>query len=100
MNDKTNFDKMLNLIWDMQTPNITVECLSERLHYDGFATTHHIIVADGKDKVLDFCFVEGRNTDNNYLYYVKSVDITFEEALMRYSKEVMRGQGKLTLYGC
>ena len=100
MNENTNFKTMLAMMWDMQNPIITVEFLSEKLHYDEYFTTHHIIVPDDKDKVIDFCFVEGRHTTNNYLYYTKSVDITLDEALVRYSKEVMRGQAKLTLYGC
>lgn len=95
MNDNTNFKTMLTMMWDLQTSVITVESLSEKLYGDKWSVTHHIIIPNGTDKVTDFCFVDGRSTNNNYLYYVESIDMTFEEAVVEFSKEALRCQGSV-----
>lgn len=98
MNDNTNFKAMLTMIWDMQTPVLTVEFLNEKLYGDKWNVTHHIIVSDGKDKVTDFCFIDGHRTNNNYLCYVKSLNISFEDAVIEFSKKTLKDQGaRLTL---
>lgn len=93
MNDNTNFKTMLTMIWDMQVPILTVEFLNEKLFGDRWCVTHHIIVPSGKDKVTDFCFVDGRHTNNNYLYYVKPLDMSFEDAVVEFSKRTLKDQG-------
>lgn len=98
MNDNTNFKTMLNMVWDMQVPVLTVEFLNEKLFGDRWSMTHHIIVPSGKDKATDFCFVEGRTTNNNYLYSVKPLDMSLEDAVIEFSKRTLKDQGaRLTL---
>lgn len=98
MNDNTNFKTMLSMIWDMQTPVLTVEFLNEKLFGDRWCMTHHIIVPSSKNTVTDFCFVEGRTTNNNYLYSVKPLDMSFEDAVIEFSKRTLKDQGaRLTL---
>lgn len=98
MNDNTNFKTMLNMIWDMQVSVMTVEFLNEKLFGDKWCMTHHIIVPSGKDKITDFCFVAGRSTNNNYLYSVNHVDMSFGDAVIEFSKLTLKDQGtKLTL---
>lgn len=98
MNDNTNFKAMLTMIYDMQIPIITVEYLNEKLYGEKWSMTHHIIIPDGKDKVTDFCFVDGHRTNNNYLFYVKSLNMNFEDAVVEFSKKTLKDQGaRLTL---
>ncbi len=100
MNENTNFSTMLKMMWDMQMPIITVEFVSEKIYSDRWYLSHHIIVQSGKDKVTDICFVDGSHTDNNYLVYIKQLDMSFTDAITEFSKKVFASQGgKLTLYG-
>lgn len=100
MHDRTNFATMLKLMWDMQNPLITIEFLDEKLCGDKWYVTHHIVVPNGKDKVLDFCFVDGRSTNNNYLYCIDQLDMDLLSAVTHFSKRVLASQGaKLTFYG-
>lgn len=93
MNDKTNFKTMLAMMWDMQASVITLEFFCEKIYGDTFSTTHHIIVPSGKDKITDFCFVDSRSTNNNHLFYVKTYELTFEQAVIKFSKMALRCQG-------
>ena len=99
MNNNTNFKTMLTMIWDMQTPVITVEFLDEKLHGDRWYVTHHIIVPSGKDKVTDIRFVDGRSTNNNYLFSIEHLDMSLMDALVEFSKKALASQGgQLTFY--
>ena len=85
MNDNTNFATMLKMIRDMQVPIILLESLNEKL-CDEPCTTHHIVIPSGEGKVTDFCFRDGLATNNNYLFFVKSVDMSFDDAIVHFSK--------------
>ena len=99
MNENTNFDTMLKMMWDMQTPIITVESVGEKIYSDGWSVTHHIIVPSGKDKVIDMCFFDASCSHNNYLVYMKQLDMSLNDALIEFSKRVISSQGgKLTLH--
>ena len=95
MNDKTNFKTMLDMMWDLQTSVITIEFLSEKLYSDGYSVTHHIVVPSGKNNVTDICFVDGRSTNNNYLFSIKPLEMTFEDAIVHFSKMTLRCQGSV-----
>lgn len=100
MSENTNFDIMLRMMWDMQTPVITVEFLDEKLYGDRWYVTHHILVPSEKDKLTDFCFVNGRNTNNRHLCCINHLDMNLMSALTEFGKKALASQGgKLTFYG-
>lgn len=94
MNNNTNFDNALKMMWSLQNSIITVEMLKE-LFYDECVYTNHIIIPDGMDKVTDFMFVQHRCQNDNFLAGVTSLDMSFEEALMHFSKKTIRSPGAI-----
>lgn len=92
MNDNTNFKTMLNMMWDMQLPVITVEFLEEDF-YGKPAHTSHIIIPNANNEVTDFMFVRTRDTD--FLASVSHLKMSFEEALIYFSEKALRNQGAL-----
>lgn len=92
-NHATNFAAMLDLMLDMQVPIITVESVSEK-HYNEWHHASKIIIPDGKDKVTVFTFIDTYK-DTDFLAQVHSMDMSFGEAIMVYSEEVLRHQGGL-----
>ena len=92
MNDKTVFDTMLSNMWELQTSIITVEGLDEEF-CNKPAHTSHIIIPDGVDKVTDFMFVRYRS--GNFLANVHFLDMSFNDAIVEFSKRTIRSQGSI-----
>ena len=88
--NKTNFEMMVQMLYDLQTSIITVEWLEEKF-WERPALTKHIIIPDGKDKVTDFMFVCANKT--NFLASVHSLDMSFEDAITEFSRRTLRCQG-------
>lgn len=92
MND--SYKSILESVYDMQVPIITVEYLDERLwpNKDMTYRTNHIIIPEGKDKVLDFTFA--RNGKDGYiLVTIKTLEMSFKEAIVMYSNMVLGDLG-------
>lgn len=88
-----NFDTMITMIRDMQTPILTVEHLSEDLPH-GQSITKHIIIPNSIGCIINFCFVD------DHLYSVDHTFMRFDDAIIEFSKKTMGRPGaKLTLYG-
>lgn len=86
-----NFETMLNMMVDMQVPIITAESVSEKFCNEWHLASK-IIVPDGKDKVTVFTFIDTFK-DTDFLAQVHSMDMSFGEAIMVFSEEVLRHQG-------
>lgn len=93
MINNSSFKTMLEELKKMQTPVISITFLEAHLVADNWCMYHHIIVSESADRVLDFTFEQPSNNDTNHLIGVKTLDMTFGEAILTYSKKVIARPG-------
>lgn len=92
MKENTNFDAMLNIMWDLQLPIITVRGLEEEV-YGKWGCTNHIIIPSANDEVTDFIFVDARGGD--FLVGVTHLKISFKDAIVHFSEQTLRNPGAI-----
>jgi hypothetical protein len=93
MNKNTDFSAMLDMMWDLQVPIITVTHLDEEV--DGQRThTNHIIISDNKGKVTDFTFVRSHDK-GSILVKITSLDMDFNGALVYYADKTLKSRGAI-----
>lgn len=87
-----SFKTMLEELKKMQTPIISITFLEAHLVADNWCMCHHIIVSESADKVLDFTFEQPKD-GTDHLVSIKTLDMTFGEAILTYSKKVIARPG-------
>ena len=92
------FNTLLEMMMDLQVSIFTVEYIRE-MHYEEWVDTYHIVVPDSKSSVIDYAFIR-YSKDEYKLIYVTHIDISFAEAMRKYTTKTISNQGaKFTLYG-